>query len=63
MVVVSRSSLQDYSLAEGGCKTVLDNRRRPIEISIVKPQGKEDGDLYLYVKSHMKQQKELLPIN
>jgi len=36
----------------------LDNRRHPIEISIVTPQDKEDGDLYLYVKSHMKQQKE-----
>jgi len=57
-ICVSRSSLQDYSLAQGGCKTVLDNRRHPIEISIVRQQGKEDGEMYLYVKSHMKQQKE-----
>jgi hypothetical protein len=56
-ICVSRSSLQDYSLAESGCKTILDNRRHPIEISMVRPQG-DDGDLYLYVKSAMKQQKE-----
>ena len=60
-ICVSRSSLQDYSFTEGGCKTVLDNRRHPIEINMVRPQGQEgeeEGDLYLYVKSHMKQQKE-----
>ena len=56
-ICVSRSSLQDYSLAEGECKTVWDNRRHPIEISMVRPQ-EEGGDLYLYVKSNMKQQKE-----
>ena len=57
-ICVSRSSLQDYSLADTGCKTVLDNRRHPIEISIATPDGKADSDLYLYVKSGMKQQKE-----
>jgi transposase len=57
-ICVSRSSLQDYSLSETGCKTVLDNRKHPVEISIATPQGKADGDLYLYVKSGMKQKKE-----
>jgi transposase len=58
-ICVSRSNLQDYSLAETGCKTIFDNRKHPIELSIATPEGKEDGDLYLYVKSHMKQQKEV----
>jgi len=53
-ICVSRSNLQDYSLAEGGCKTVFDNRKHPIEISIATPEGKQEGDLYLYVKSAMK---------
>jgi transposase len=60
-ICVSRSSLQDYSLSETGRKTVYDNRNHPIEISLATPGGKEDredGDLYLYVKSGMKQQKE-----
>jgi hypothetical protein len=57
-ICVSRSSLQDYSLAESGCKTVFDNRKHPIEISIATPEGKKAGDLYLYVKSDMKQKKE-----
>jgi transposase len=57
-ICVSRSGLQDYTLAETGCKTVFDNRKHPIEISVATPEGKEDGDLYLYVKSDMKQQKE-----
>ena len=57
-ICVSRSNLQEYSLAENGMKTVLDNRNHPIELSIVKDTGKDDGDLYLYVKSHQKQQKE-----
>jgi len=57
-VCVSRSGLQDYSLAETGCKTVFDNRNHPIELSIATPEDKKDGDLYLYVKSGMKQQKE-----
>ena len=57
-VCVSRSGLQDYSLAETGCKTVFDNRNHPIEISRATPDGKDDGDLYLYVKSDMKRQKE-----
>jgi transposase len=57
-ICVSRSGLQNYSLAETGCKTIFDNRKHPIEISIATPEGKEDGDLYLYVKSDMKQQKE-----
>ena len=55
---VSRIGLQDYSLAETGSKTVFDNRHHPIELSIVSPCNKDDGDLYLYVKSAMKQQKE-----
>jgi transposase len=58
-ICVSRSSLQDYSLAENGIKTVLDNRNHPIELSIVETTGKDDGDLYLYVKSGQKQQKEM----
>jgi len=57
-ICVSRSGLQEYSLAKTGSKTVLDNRKHPIEICIAKPNDKEDGDLYLYVKSDMKQQKE-----
>ena len=57
-ICVSRSNLQNYSLAEGGCKTVLDNRKHPIELCIATPDGNQDGDLYLYVKSAMKQQKE-----
>jgi hypothetical protein len=57
-ICVSRSSLQDYSLAQTGCKTVFDNRKHPIELNIVTPESKDDGDLYLYVKSDMKQQKE-----
>ena len=65
-ICVSRSGLQDYSFAETGCKTVFDNRNHPIEIGIVNErsrnkatsEGKADGDLYLYVKSDMKQQKE-----
>jgi transposase len=51
--------LQDYSLAEKGIKMVFDNRNHPIELSIAEATGKDDGDLYLYVKSHQKQQKEL----
>jgi transposase len=58
-ICVSRSSLQDYSLAENGGKTVFDNRNHPIELSIVETTGKDDDDLYLYVKSHQKQQKEM----
>jgi hypothetical protein len=57
-ICVSRNGLQDYSLVETECKTVLDNRKHPIELSIATGVGKEDGDLYLYVKSSMKQQKE-----
>jgi transposase len=57
-ICVSRSGLQDYSLAETGCKTVLDNRKHPIEIGIATPNGTENGDMYLYVKSDMKAQKE-----
>ena len=68
-ICVSRSSLQNYSLAESGLKTVYDNRKHPIKICVATPDVKEDdkdndsskdeGDLYLYVKSAMKQQKEL----
>jgi hypothetical protein len=58
-ICVSRSSLQDYSLPENGIKMVFDNRNHPIELSIVEETGKEDGDLYLYVKSGQKQQKEV----
>jgi transposase len=57
-ICVSRSDLQDYSLAETGAKTVFDNRNNPIELGIVTSSNKDDGDLYLYVKSAMKQQKE-----
>ena len=77
-ICVSRSGLQDYSLAETGCKTVFDNRKHPIEICSViersrniatpeektekkakcKTEDKAEGDLYLYVKSGMKRQKE-----
>jgi transposase len=57
-ICVSRSNFQDYSLAETGIKTVFDNRNHPIELSMVTPSGKDDGDLYLYVKSDMKQKKE-----
>jgi transposase len=58
-ICVSRSNLKDYSLAEKGVKMVLDKRNNPIELSIVEASGKDDGDLYLYVKSHQKQQKEV----
>ena len=58
-ICVSRSNLQDYSLTENGKKTVLDNRNNPIELSIVETSGKDNDDLYLYVKSHQKQQKEV----
>jgi len=57
-ICVSRSDLQNYSLAESGCKTIFDNRKHPIEISIATPDDKQEGDLYLYVKSDMKQKKE-----
>jgi len=57
-ICVSRSGLQDYSLAETGCKTVFDNREHPVEICFATPEYKAEGDLYLYVKSEMKRQKE-----
>ena len=57
-VCVSRSGLQNYSLVDSGCKTIFDNVGNPIEISIVKTDDKENDDLYLYVKSDMKQKKE-----
>jgi transposase len=57
-ICVSRGGLQDYSLAETGSKMVFDNRDHPIELSIAAPDDKDDGDLYLYVKSAMKRQKE-----
>ena len=57
-VCVSRGGLQDYSLAETGIKTVFDNRDHPIALSFATSDNKDDGDLYLYVKSQMKQQKE-----
>ena len=55
---VSRNGLHDYSLADTGLKTVFDNRRHPIELSFATSGNSDDGDLYLYVKSAMKQQKE-----
>ena len=55
---VSRSGLQNYSLSESGSKTVFDNRQHPIEISLAMAEDQSGGDLYLYVKSGMKQQKE-----
>jgi len=57
-ICISRSSLQDYSPVETNRKIVFDNREHPIELSIVSCGNKDDGDLYLYVKSHQKQQKE-----
>jgi len=57
-ICVSRSGLQDYSLAETGGKTVFDNRNHPIELRRVESSAKDNGDLYLYVKSEMKRQKE-----
>ena len=57
-ICVSRSGLQNYSLSESGSKTVFDNRQHPIEISLARAEDKSEGDLYLYVKSDMKQQKE-----
>ena len=57
-ICVSRGGLQDYSLAETGSKIVFDNRDHPIELCRAEPDDKDDGDLYLYVKSAMKQQKE-----
>jgi hypothetical protein len=57
-ICVSRGGLQGYSLARSGCKTVFDNREHPIELCIATPQDKEESDLYLYVKSGMKQLKE-----
>jgi hypothetical protein len=60
-ICVSRGGLKEYSLDENR-KTVYDNRNHPIELSMATPQGKagdsDDGDIYLYVKSDMKQQKE-----
>jgi hypothetical protein len=53
-ICVSRSNLQEYSFAETGIKTVFDNRNHPIELSMVADSSKDDGDLYLYVKSHQK---------
>ena len=59
-ICVTRSKLQDYTLAATGGKTVFDNRDHPIELKIVEACNKGDGDdLYLYVKSQQKQQKEL----
>jgi hypothetical protein len=57
-ICVARSSLQDYSLPEAGRKIVFDNRNHPIELSMAEASNKDDGDLYLYVKSNQKQQKE-----
>jgi hypothetical protein len=57
-ICVSRSNLQNYSFPESGIKMVFDNRNHPIELSVVEADGKDDGDLYLYVKSYQKQQKE-----
>jgi len=57
-VCVSRGGLKDYSLAASGSKTVFDNREHPIELRIAASENKADGDLYLYVKSAMKRQKE-----
>jgi len=57
-ICVSRGGLQDYSPAETGAKILFDNRNHPIELSMVSSSNKDDQDLYLYVKSAMKQQKE-----
>jgi len=58
-ICVSRNGLQNYTLADNGFKTVFDKRGQPIEINIATSNDNSDGDMYLYVKSHMKQQKEL----
>jgi len=58
-ICVTRNNLKDYSLSEKGIKMVLDNRNNPIELCIIKNASKDDDDLYLYVKSQQKQQKEL----
>ena len=57
-ICVSRSSLKDYALPEKGATMVLDKRNHPIELSMVEATGKDNSDLYLYVKSQQKQQKE-----
>ena len=57
-ICVSRNELKNYSLVDSGIKTVFDNREHPIEISIVKSNDKSNDDLYLYVKSAMKEKKE-----
>ena len=57
-ICVSRSSLSEYSIVGSSPVTVMDNRKNPIEIQVVKSNKKDDSDLYLYVKSEMKQKKE-----
>ena len=50
--------MREYAIEDAGCKTVFDSRGNPVEISPVKSGSNEDGDLYLYVKSAMKDCKE-----
>ena len=57
-VCVSRGGLLDYSLAGTDIKTVFENRDHPVELSFAASGNRDDCDLYLYVKSEMKQQKE-----
>jgi len=60
-ICVSRSTLKNYHTVfhEKSIKMVFDNRNNPVELSLVKANTKDNDDLYLYVKSHQKQQKEL----
>jgi len=62
-ICVSRSNLRDYhNTSKDGIRMIFDKRDNPIELSVVKADdanNKYGGDLFLYVKSHQKQQKEL----
>jgi hypothetical protein len=57
-ICVSRSGLKCYSIEDSTFKTVFDNRKQPIKISIVHSKDNSDNDLYLCVESSMKQIKE-----
>ena len=58
-VCVSRSSLKNYSVVEGASAvTVLDNRKRPIELIQVQTEDSTDREYYLKVTSPTKSLKE-----
>jgi hypothetical protein len=57
-ICVARSSLQEYNVISASPVVVEDNRKHPIEIQIVSSKDESDTDLYLYVKSEMKEKKE-----